>query len=165
MCVVEIILQTSASSTENVPDADFFTAILASPTLQAQFAASLKEFWTPLTVTEIILRITDSAESSLLNEAYRGKTGPTNILSFFLGSLLPDERDRYLLGDLILCQPIVEEESRLQKKALLAHYAHLTLHGILHLLGFDHQTPQDEQRMESLEIKVLGELGYNDPYQ
>lgn len=112
--------------------------------------------------TEITIRIVDTEESQALNNYYRGKNKPTNILSFPFA--VPPGIDTNLLGDLVICAPIVKEEAIEQNKTLKAHYAHLTIHGILHLLGFDHEDAKHAKVMEAMEIKYLAELGFANPY-
>ena len=112
---------------------------------------------------EVALRIVDTVEGATLNATWRGKHGPTNVLSFPVGeppSVAPD-----LLGDLVLCAPVVLEEALAQGKTADAHWAHLVIHGTLHLLGFDHQRARDARVMESLERDILSRLGYPDPYK
>jgi probable rRNA maturation factor len=111
---------------------------------------------------EISIRIVDADESAHLNHTYRGKSGATNVLSF--PADIPEVVQSNLLGDLVICASVLEQEAREQAKPLLAHWAHITLHGVLHLLGFDHQNDDDAQLMESLEINLLKQLGYDNPY-
>jgi probable rRNA maturation factor len=110
---------------------------------------------------EITIRIVDEAESALLNLQYRSKTGPTNVLSFPMSS---PHQDKLLLGDIIICAPLVAKEAREQDKPCHEHWAHLTIHGILHLQGYDHQNEQDATRMEAQEISILSCLGIPNPY-
>ena len=112
---------------------------------------------------EISIRIVSKEESANLNQTYRHKIGPTNILSF--PADIPEIVQSPLLGDLIICAAIIEEEAKAQQKPLLAHWAHIVIHGILHLLGYDHQGDNDATVMEALEINLLRQLGYDDPYQ
>lgn len=112
---------------------------------------------------EITIRIVNVKESAQLNQDYRGKIGPTNILSFPFE--LPDGIVSPLLGDLIICAPIVAKEAKLQNKLELAHWAHLVIHGILHLLGYDHIKNKDAIIMESIEIELLNQLGFDNPYE
>ena len=112
-------------------------------------------------LTEITIRLVDEAESSALNERYRHKVGPTNVLSFPFTA--PPGVTTPLLGDIVICAPVVLREAVVQGKPPQAHWAHLTAHGVLHLLGYDHDEAQAEI-MESLEIRILSELGYADPY-
>lgn len=111
---------------------------------------------------ELTIRVVDEAESAALNAQYRGKQGPTNVLSF--GFDAPPGVDVPLLGDLVICAPVVVREALEQGKPGQAHWAHMTIHGVLHLLGYDHQTPEQAQIMEALEIAALADLGYADPY-
>ena len=110
---------------------------------------------------EQTIRIVDEVESAALNKQYRGKEGPTNVLSFPGDNHLLDYD---YLGDLVLCAPIVAQEAKDQGKLLDAHWAHLIVHGMLHLQGYDHQTEDDAATMESLEVKILSTLGYGNPY-
>ncbi|WP_263080479.1 rRNA maturation RNase YbeY [Endozoicomonas sp. Mp262] len=112
---------------------------------------------------EISLRIVDIEEGADLNQQWRNKTGPTNVLSF--PSELPPELELPLLGDLVICAPVVEKEARQQEKQLAAHWAHMVVHGTLHLLGYDHIEDHQAEEMESLEIQILKKLGYPNPYQ
>ncbi|WP_422136805.1 rRNA maturation RNase YbeY [Endozoicomonas sp. ALD040] len=112
---------------------------------------------------EISLRIVDSEEGAELNRQWRQKDGPTNVLSF--PSDLPEELNLPLLGDLVVCSPVVEREAREQEKTLQAHWAHMMVHGTLHLLGYDHIEEDEAEAMESLETAILQSLGFPDPYQ
>ena len=111
---------------------------------------------------ELTLRIVDEAESAELNQTYRGRPGPTNVLSFPFEA--PPGLELPLLGDLVICAPVVEREAAAQGKPPRAHWAHMVVHGILHLLGYDHMSETDAQVMEALEIEILNTLGYPDPY-
>lgn len=108
--------------------------------------------------TEVTIRIVDAQEALELNCTYRRKDYATNVLSFPLTEV------PHLMGDIIICAPVVEAEAKAQKKLLEAHFAHLTVHGMLHLCGFDHETEAQAELMESLEISILAKLGYADPY-
>ena len=110
---------------------------------------------------ELTLRVVNEAECAALNETYRHKQGPTNVLSFPFEA--PPEVETPLLGDIVICAPVVLREAVSQGKTLAAHWAHLVAHGVLHLLGYDHDEAQAEA-MESLEIHILTGLGYSDPY-
>jgi probable rRNA maturation factor len=114
--------------------------------------------------SEIVLRIVDEAESAALNQQYRHKAGSTNILSF--PSDLPEdvELDADWLGDLVVCAPVLAREAQEQHKRLHDHWAHIVIHGILHLLGYDHIEPEDAEAMEALEIRILQQLDINNPY-
>jgi len=111
---------------------------------------------------EIALRVVDEAEMAALNKRFRGRRGPTNVLSF--PADLPPGLGLPLLGDLVLCAPLVEREAGEQGKAVAAHWAHLAVHGTLHLLGYDHQAPAEAAAMEALETDILGSLGLPCPY-
>lgn len=111
---------------------------------------------------ELTIRIVDEEESQQLNRDYRGKDKPTNVLSF--GFELPDEVDESLLGDLIICAQVVMREATEQEKAQEAHWAHMIIHGILHLLGYDHENDADADVMESKEIAILARLDFPNPY-
>ncbi len=111
---------------------------------------------------ELSLRIVDEAESAALNKQYRGKDSPTNVLSF--GCELPAEIELNLLGDLLICAPVVMREAKEQGKTEQAHWAHMIIHGVLHLLGFDHLSATDAQNMEQREIAILAQLDFANPY-
>lgn len=111
---------------------------------------------------ELSIKIVDEQEGAELNQRYRGKSGPTNILSFCVE--LPDELQSPLLGDLVICGPLVLQEAREQNKSAKDHWAHLVVHGCLHLLGFDHEEESAAEEMESLEIRLLSNLGVKNPY-
>ncbi|WP_286265782.1 rRNA maturation RNase YbeY [Thalassotalea atypica] len=112
---------------------------------------------------ELTIRLVDEAESQALNLQYREKDKPTNVLSFPFE--VPEGIGLNLLGDLIICAKVVEREANEQNKALNAHWAHMVIHGCLHLLGFDHISDDEAQEMESLEIDILSQLGFNNPYE
>ncbi len=108
---------------------------------------------------EITLRVVDEEEGQLLNRDYRGKDYPTNVLTFAYG-----EDGGVLAGDIVLCAPVVAREAREQGKELRAHYAHLTVHGVLHMQGFEHETDAEAREMEALEVEIMRRLRFNDPY-
>lgn len=116
---------------------------------------------------EIGVRVVGPGESRRLNARFRGRDRATNVLSFPAAALpLPRAaRDRRPLGDLVLCPQVLQAEARAQMKALKAHWAHLIVHGALHLIGYDHERPAEAQRMERREIRVLRDLGFANPYR
>ena len=111
---------------------------------------------------EIGVRLVDSAEMAGLNQTYRHKAGPTNVLSF--PADLPTEFELPLLGDIVICAPVVRAEAREQNKSTTAHWAHMAVHGTLHLLGYDHITEEQAATMEALESAILKRLDYPCPY-
>jgi probable rRNA maturation factor len=115
---------------------------------------------------EVAIRLVDEAESQMLNLQYRGKDKPTNVLSFpsELPEAVLDNLKREPLGDIIICVPVVEAEAIEQGKTTSAHWAHLTTHGILHVLGFNHIDDDEAEEMEALEAQALAVLGYENPY-
>lgn len=140
-----------ATADENVPsDEDFRSWVAAA--LPAEKRGS-----------EITIRVVSFDESRTLNAQYRQQDKPTNVLSF--PSELPPELQIPLLGDLVICAGVVESEALEQGKSLLAHWAHMVVHGTLHLLGYDHETDADAEIMEALETHVLGQLGFPAPYE
>jgi probable rRNA maturation factor len=112
--------------------------------------------------TEISVRLVGIEEMSQLNHDYRNKTGPTNVLSFPAG--LPEDLKLPLLGDIVICTPIVLQEAVDQGKPAQAHWAHMTVHGTLHLLGYDHVEDEDALVMESMETAILASLHFPCPY-
>jgi len=108
------------------------------------------------------IRLVDTAEGREFNRHYRHKDYATNVLSF--PAELPSGVKLPLLGDLVVCAPVVAREAAEQGKSLRDHYAHLTIHGVLHLLGYDHETQAEAGRMEALERRILAGLGIADPY-
>ncbi|NOR70961.1 MAG: rRNA maturation RNase YbeY [Methylomarinum sp.] len=113
--------------------------------------------------SEIVIRVVDEDEMTQFNEQYRNKTGSTNILSFPFDA--PDAVESDLLGDLLVCAAVVEREAQQQDKILEHHWAHMIVHGVLHLLGYDHIDDQDAEEMEALEVKILKTIKINNPYE
>ena len=111
---------------------------------------------------EMTVRIVDEVEATELNKRWRQANGPTNVLSFPVDgneAFVPE-----LLGDIVICAPVIEKEAESQKKSIQAHWAHMVVHGTLHLLGFDHGNDTDAEKMETLEIQILDKLGITNPY-
>ncbi len=109
--------------------------------------------------SEIALRIVDEEEGRALNRDYRGKDYATNVLTF------PLTEEPYLMGDIVICAPVVAKEAVEQGISIEAHYAHLTVHGVLHMHGYDHETEAEAELMESIETEIVMNLGYANPYR
>lgn len=129
--------------------------------------------WVNAALTEIngvqqcVLRIVDELESAELNRQYRGKQGPTNILSFpfeWPEEIVEQESGPHYLGDLVVCAPVIEQEALDQRKSLENHWAHIIVHGVLHLLGYDHLDDDEAGRMENKEIEILAHMNIDNPY-
>ncbi|NIH15610.1 rRNA maturation RNase YbeY [Serratia symbiotica] len=150
MSQVILDLQIACEDSNNLPDETAFQRWLRAVLLKFKEEA------------EVTVRLVDEAESNELNLTYRGKDKPTNVLSFQFeappGIVLP------LLGDLIICQQVVEQEAAEQGKTSEAHWAHMVVHGSLHLLGYDHIEEDAAEEMESLETEIMHGLDYPDPY-
>ena len=112
--------------------------------------------------SELSIRLVDEAESARLNEQYRHRQGPTNVLSFPCKGIPVTGVD--LMGDLAICAPVVNREAQEQQKSRDSHWAHMTIHGVLHLQGYDHEQSQAAEQMEALEISIMKSLGYKNPY-
>jgi probable rRNA maturation factor len=148
--IVQVDIQTASS--EPVPDEDDIRTWVAT----ALAGRSIRE------QVEVSVRLVDVDEMSELNRKYRGKQGPTNVLSF--PAELPDELDLPHLGDIVICAPVVRSEAVQQGKDPTAHWAHMTVHGTLHLLGYDHGEEEEADAMEALETAILHRLHYDNPY-
>lgn len=135
----------------------------AAPSFRKWVAAALKG---RIREADLAIRLVDDREGRALNLHYRGKDYATNVLSFpaELPEGLPKGMKLPLLGDLVICAPVVAREAVEQDKPLSAHYAHLTVHGVLHLLGWDHEDDKEAEAMEQLEREILADLGVSDPY-
>ncbi|MBD8158145.1 rRNA maturation RNase YbeY [Pantoea agglomerans] len=150
MSEVILDLQVACDSTADLPD-------------ESQFHRWLSAAVTPFQPeSEVTVRLVDEAESHELNLAYRGKDKPTNVLSFPFEA--PPGIELPLLGDLIICRQVVEQEAAEQGKSAEAHWAHMVVHGTLHLLGYDHIEDDEADEMEGLETEIMLALGYPDPY-
>ncbi|GLX13562.1 endoribonuclease YbeY [Pseudomonas straminea] len=148
--MIELDLQVASTAGHLPAEADF----------QAWCAIALRQRSAD---SELTIRLVDEEEGRELNRTWRGKDYATNVLSF--PADVPDELlDIPLLGDLVICVPVVEREAVEQGKTLEAHWAHLVIHGCLHLLGYDHILDSEAEEMEGLERILLAELGHPDPY-
>ena len=150
---MSLIVDCQCASVEPVPDEDDLRGWIAAVLANRQRSGN----------TEVCVRLVDRAEMSTLNLSYRGKAGPTNVLSF--PAHLPAELGLPLLGDIVICAPVVRTEAAAQGKQLAAHWAHMTVHGTLHLLGYDHIEEDEAIVMEALESAILAGLGYPCPYR
>jgi probable rRNA maturation factor len=150
MAHLELDLQIATEATQRLPsEADFRLWVeKALPTLGEEF--------------EVTIRIVDEEESHALNHEYRGQDKQTNVLSFPFEA--PPGLELPLLGDLVICTQIVEKEAKEQDKELLHHWAHMTIHGILHLRGYDHINDDEADEMELIETQLLASLSISDPY-
>ncbi|MDX7776564.1 rRNA maturation RNase YbeY [Aeromonas hydrophila] len=147
---VTLDLQLASTSTDGLPSEAQLQGWLDGTILGFQQEA------------EVTVRIVDEAESNELNLTYRGKDKPTNVLSFPFEA--PPGLELPLLGDLVICRQVVEREAAEQGKPLMAHWAHMVVHGSLHLLGYDHIEDDEAEEMEALERDIMQELGFADPY-
>lgn len=135
-----------------------------------EYALFFQWIWLTLKETylaaEINLLIADEAIAQTFNLNYRGKNAATNVLSFGFNQedTMITSKNSVLRGDLVMCPQVIKKEAKEQHKTLNAHYAHLTIHGVLHLMGFDHVDENEAIQMETLEIKLLHQLGYGNPY-
>ncbi|MCG8317051.1 MAG: rRNA maturation RNase YbeY [Pseudomonadales bacterium] len=155
MATLELDLQI-ASEDDDVPEPGQFENWILSALSLGDFRADDQ---LPI---ELTIRVVEAEESQHLNLTYRDKDKPTNVLSFPFES--PEDIPLQLLGDLIICAPVVRQEAHEQGKTLTAHWAHMVIHGTLHLLGYDHIDEQDAEQMETIETRVMHTLGYADPY-
>lgn len=120
-----------------------------------------------VSAAELTIRIVDEADIQSLNKQYRHKDYPTNVLSFptSIPKELREQLDTNFIGDIIICPSVLARESDEQAKSLEHHWAHMVIHGVLHLLGYDHINEIDEKKMQSLEIQILHQLGIDNPYE
>ena len=147
---IELDLQFAVESEEGLPTEQDFQTWLEKTIIPFQKDA------------ELTVRLVDEQESHQLNHEYRGKDKPTNVLSFPFEA--PPGMEINLLGDLIICRQVVEREAVEQNKPLMAHWAHMVVHGSLHLLGYDHIEDDEAEEMESLETEIMQDMGFEDPY-
>lgn len=154
---VDVQIAVDDASRQGIPDAE---------RIQAWANAAVRLAKSKRAPRQMTVRIVELDEITQLNQQYRQKTGPTNVLSFpfELPPGMPPEVIEAALGDVVVCAAVVRREADEQGKSLVAHWAHMIVHGTLHLLGFDHIQDDDAQQMETLEIAVLDELGYANPY-
>jgi probable rRNA maturation factor len=156
---------------------DFATQLSASVIGKEFPAASLFELWARTAYyfcpnndhsskAELSIQVVDEANMQSLNYDYRGKDKPTNVLSFpsDLPELVRQDLERAPLGDIVICHQVILEEAREQNKCVSSHYAHMVVHGVLHLCGYDHENDQEALEMESLEVRILHRLGVSNPY-
>ena len=150
---MSLTVDIQCASSEPVPDEDDLRRWIAATLARQQRHGD----------TEISLRLVDTQEMTRLNRDYRHREGPTNVLSFPAG--LPPELGLPLLGDIVICAPVVRAEAAAQHKPLAAHWAHMAVHGTLHLLGYDHIEEDQAIAMEALESAILADLDYPCPYR
>ena len=124
--------------------------------MELLFASEIEE------ALELVIRVVDANESQELNKTFRGKDYPTNVLSFPADIQLPEGPT--ILGDIAICLPVVKREADEQSKRFDQHFAHMVVHGCLHLMGYDHEDEHDADQMEAKEIGILENLGYPNPY-
>ncbi|WP_448911814.1 rRNA maturation RNase YbeY [Haemophilus sputorum] len=150
-----IDLQIASENSEGLPTLEQFTHWVETA---LAFEAQTDNF----PETEMTIRIVDEEESQTLNREYRGKDYPTNVLSFPFE--VPEGIELPLLGDLVICRQVMEREAKEQQISLASHWAHLAVHGTLHLLGYDHIEEAEAEEMEGLETQIMQKLGFEDPY-
>ncbi|HEX4045970.1 MAG TPA: rRNA maturation RNase YbeY [Gammaproteobacteria bacterium] len=153
ICIYRIIIQ-SESTAKQIPSAALLRKWTKATLLDNQYQSAM-----------LTIRVVDEAEMGALNLAYRHKPGPTNVLSFPFEPHEANSTKIPILGDIVICAPIVASEADLQHKSLKAHWAHMIVHGVLHLLGYDHISDKEAAVMEALEIKTLDLLEFPNPYK
>lgn len=148
---MKLQLQIACAASEQIPDCH---------QVESWAIAALRKI--ERSDAELTIRVVDQTEMAELNHRYRGKLEPTNVLSFSFEAApeLPID----ILGDVVLCAPVVATQAAAYGKPLFAHWAHLVVHGTLHLCGFDHQQPAEAKRMEILEVDIMNRLGIAHPY-
>lgn len=156
--MLDIDIQRACKHSDHLPD----DATLRQWLTEVFKTTGKKEATSLLTEAELSIRFVEPQESQGLNFEYRAKDSPTNVLSF--PCELPADVDIPLLGDIVVCTHVLKDEATAQSKTLTAHCAHIVIHGALHLLGYDHIEDADAQQMEALEINILNQLGFKNPY-
>lgn len=155
--LLEVDVQVASAAIDTLPTPEQFQTWIAAALDEAQYTPPH-----PDTPIDLCIRIVDREEGQELNRTYRNKDYATNVLSF--PGELPTDIPEIYLGDLVICAPVVNEEANTQCKSLTSHWAHLTVHGTLHLLGYDHIEDLQAEHMEALETRILDSLGIADPY-
>ena len=150
-------ISVEVSISENIPPGE---NDVPEPALLQDWATAAYLNSVPAIVSMLV---TDIDEMQQLNKQYRDKDKPTNVLSFPMQS--PVEAGVFLLGDIALCAPVIKQEARQQSKSEMSHWAHMVVHGMLHLQGYDHIKNDEAEEMEQLEIKILNQLGFSNPYK
>lgn len=154
-------MSTSSSPTKSARRLDLTVQLVCTDELRKQIPdRKLLRKWAKAVYGDaatVTMRFVDAEESQHLNDTYRGKNKPTNVLSF------PYE-DEPLMGDIVFCPSVIYAEAKAQNKTITAHMAHLVVHGMLHLMGYDHLNDRDAKEMESLETEIMADLGFADPY-
>lgn len=143
------------------------TVQYADTSLQTVITRPLLRRWIKAAVTEpaeLTLRFVDSDEGRTLNRLYRGKDKPTNVLTFAYPANDADEDDQTIRADIVFCSDILQQEAHEQNKSLVAHAAHLVIHGVLHAQGYAHEDESEAKDMETLETRIMAILGFDDPY-
>ena len=139
----------------------------ADTSLQTVITRPLLRRWIKAAMTEpseLTLRFVDTDEGRTLNRLYRGKDKPTNVLTFAYPADDADEDDQTIRADIVFCSDILQQEAHKQNKSLVAHAAHLVIHGVLHAQGYDHEDESEAKDMETLETRIMATLGFDDPY-
>ena len=150
-------ISVEVSISENIPPGE---NDVPEPALLQEWATAAYLNSVPAVASMLV---TDIDEMQQLNKQYRDKDKPTNVLSFPMQS--PVEAGVFLLGDIALCAPVIKQEASQQSKSEMSHWAHMVVHGMLHLQGYDHINDDEAEQMEQLEIKILNQLGFSNPYK
>jgi probable rRNA maturation factor len=151
-------MKKTPTSTITIQHASQIANIPNDRALHKWISAAINALTKPV---ELTLRIVNAAEARNLNSAFRGKDYATNVLTF----VYSEPKAKVLHGDIVLCAQVLAREAREQGKPINAHYAHLIVHGVLHLAGFDHEAEKDAKKMEALETKIVMRLGFLHPYE